>query len=390
MDKYPIQVAATPPEVETVLATALGQVQAIRSFADWRSALDSLAKARPGVAVVGLPQTAGGEAYELVRELTGRGTPVVAHSSRKDPDVILSAMRAGAREFFVAGEEQKVARTVQGLLETSGELRLATVTAVLPAKGGLGATVLATHLAGALERRGQRVCLGDLDLELGDVLTFLDMAGSYSLADVAANARRLDRELLDASVPRHGSGVWVLSQSEKAADADRLGVEGTTQVLRFLRHHYDHLVLDGLRDFGDITLAALDLADRILLVVTQEVPSVRNAQRCAALLQQLGYADKRITVVVNRYSKGSNITVPVIEETLKLPVQATIGNDFQGLSRAINRGVLLWDEAPRSVVARDVDALAEALVAAPGAEAPAAASFLKRLFAPKAVLHGAR
>ncbi|HET9553275.1 MAG TPA: pilus assembly protein CpaE [Anaeromyxobacteraceae bacterium] len=390
MDKYPIQVAATPPELETALATAIGQAQAIRSFTDWRSALASLAKARPGVAVVGLPQADGAEALELVRELSGRGTPVVAHSARKDPDVILSAMRAGAREFFVTGEEQQVARAVQGLLESSGELRLATVTAVLPAKGGLGATVLATHLAGALARRGQRVCLGDLDLELGDVLTFLDMAGSYSLADVAANARRLDRELLDASVPRHGSGVWVLSQSEKVHDADRLGVDGTTQVLRFLRHHYDHLVLDGLRDFGDITLAALDLADRILLVVTQEVPSVRNAQRCAGLLQQLGYGGKRITVVVNRYAKGSNITVPVIEETLKLPVQATVGNDFQGLSRAINRGVLLWDEAPRSVVARDVDALAEALTAEPGeAEAPSG-SLLSRLFAPKAVLHGAR
>lgn len=390
MDKYPIQVAATPPELETALATAIGQAQAIRSFSDWRSALASLAKARPGVAVVGLPQADGAEAYELVRELVGRGTPVVAHSARKDPDVILSAMRAGAREFFVAGEEQQVARAVQGLLESSGELRLATVTAVLPAKGGLGATVLATHLAGALARRGQRVCLGDLDLELGDVLTFLDMAGSYSLADVAANARRLDRELLDASVPRHGSGVWVLSQSEKVHDADRLGVEGTTQVLRFLRHHYDHLVLDGLRDFGDITLAALDLADRILLVVTQEVPSVRNAQRCAALLQQLGYGGKRITVVVNRYARGSNITVPVIEETLKLPVQAAVGNDFQGLSRAINRGVLLWDEAPRSVVARDVDALAEALTSEPGEAAAPSSSLLGRLFGPKAVLHGAR
>jgi pilus assembly protein CpaE len=231
--------------------------------------------------------------------------------------------------------------------------------------------------------------VADLDLELGDVLTFLDLPGSYTLSDVAANARRLDRDLLDASVPRHKSGVWVLSQSERVAEADRLGAEGTTQVLRFLRHHYDHLVLDGLHDFGDVALAALDLADRILLVVTQEVPAVRNAQRAAALLRQLGYEAGRICLVVNRYHKGSPITRQVIEETVRLPVQAVIGNDFAGLSRAVNRGVLLWDEAPRSVVARDVDALAAAL-GADRADEPGPEPFLKKLLWPKAVLHGAQ
>lgn len=391
MDSYPIQITAAAPALEPILASVIGRPQGIRSFTDCSAARASLSQARPGVAVVGLADGDGAQALELVRDLAGRGTPVVVQAPRKDPDLILAAMRAGAREFFVAGDEQATARAVQGLLESSGEVHLATVTAVLPAKGGMGATVLATHLAGALSRRGARTCLADLDLELGDVLTFLDMAGSYSLADVASNARRLDQELLDASVPRHGSGVWVLSQSEKVADADHLGVEGTAQVLRFLRHHYDHLVLDGLRDLGDVTLAALDLADRILLVVTQEVPAVRNAQRCAALLAQLGYDPQRVTVVINRYQRSSNITPQVIEDTLKLPVRATIGNDFQGLSRAINRGVLLWDEAPRSVVARDVEALAEALCATERAdERSRSISFLRRLFAPRPVLHGAR
>lgn len=388
MDKYAIQITAASPEVEASVTAVVGQPQAIRTFSDWRAARASLGKAKPGVAVVGVDGSAEGEAFELVRELVGRGTPVVVQASRKDAELILAAMRAGAREFFVAGEEQKVARTVQGLLESSGELKLASVTAVLPAKGGMGATMVATHLAGALQRRGGRVCLADLDLELGDVLTAMDMSGGYSLADVALNARRLDRELLDASVPRHPCGVWVLSQAEKVADADRLGVEGTTQVIRFLRHHYDHLVLDGLRDFGDITLAALDLADRFLLVLTQEVLAVRNAQRSVEILKQLGHDPKRVSVVVNRFQKRSNITVPVIEETLGVPVCATVGNDFQGLSRAVNRGVLIWDEAPTSSVARDMDALAESLSAAPR-EAPRDGNFLTKLFSSRTVRHGA-
>ena len=307
--------------------------------------------------------------------------------ARKDPDLIRDALRAGARDFLAPGEEGELPGKLLDLLQASGEFQLAQVTAFFPAKGGMGATSLATHLAGALARQGKRVCLVDLDFELGDVLSFLDMKGAYTLADVAANAHRLDRELLDASVPRHASGVWVLSQCDAVADGERLDPGAVAGVLRFLRRHYDHVVVDGLRDFGDLSFAALDLASRIVLVVTQEVPAVRSAQRCAAYFRQLGYDAGRLMLLVNRHQKGSPITREVIEETVGLPVAATVGNDFSGLARSVNRGVLLWDEAPRSPVARDVEALATT-IAPGGARAPAAASLFQKLFSPKAVVHG--
>jgi pilus assembly protein CpaE len=305
----------------------------------------------------------------------------------KDPDLLREALRAGARDFLAPGEEGELAAKLSTMLQDSGEFQLAQVTAFFPAKGGMGATSLATHLAGALARQGRRVCLVDLDFELGDVLSFLDMKGAYTLADVAANAHRLDRDLLDASVPRHASGVWVLSQCDAVGDGERLDPGTMASVLRFLRRHYDHVVVDGLRDFGDLSFAALDLASRVVLVVTQEVPAVRSAQRCAAYFAQLGYDASRLLVLVNRFQKGSPITREVIEETVGLPVGAAVGNDFSGLSRSVNRGVLIWEESPRSPVARDVEALAAQL--APGrSPAPASTSFLQKLFAPKAVVHG--
>jgi pilus assembly protein CpaE len=379
LEKYAILTAGISPELEAELGAALGQPQGVRGFPEPGSARASLHKARPAVAVVALAHAGDETAADLVRELSAGGAAVVVLGERKEPEPILAAMRAGAREYLAAGEERQLAKLVQGLLDSSGALKLASVTAVVPAKGGVGGTVLATHLAGALHRRGARVCVADLDLELGDVLTFLDLPGTYTIADVAANARRLDRDLLDASVPRHRSGVAVLSQSARLAEADRIDAEGTARVIRFLRHHYGHVVLDGLRDLGDVSLAALDLADRILLVVTQDVPAVRAAQRRMELLRQLGYEPKRIALVVNRFHKGSPITKEVIEDTVGLPVRAVVGNDYKALSRAINRGVLLWEEAPRSPVARDVEALA-ALVC--GVEAPAPGRLLARFFSP--------
>jgi len=389
MERYPVLLAAVPAEVEAELAVAIGDPRSIRSFPDARPALPSLQKTAPVVAVVGVEDEAPPEAMDLVREVARHGGRAVVLGTRKEPELILAALRAGARDYLVRGEEPGVVATVQEILESSGALRLASVTAVLGAKGGLGATVLAAHLAGAFHRAGGRACLADLDLELGDVLTLLDLPSSYTLSEVAANARRLDRDLLDASVPRHRSGVWVLSESERVGAADRLGAEGVTRVHRFLRHHYDHVVLDGLRDFGDVALAGLDVADRIVLVVTQEVPAVRNAQRCAALLRQLGHEGERLFLVVNRFQRGSPINRQVIEETVRLPVRAVVGNDFGALARSVNRGVLLFDEAPRSVVARDVAALAAGL--AGGAHGgPKREPLLRKLFWPKAVLNGAQ
>jgi pilus assembly protein CpaE len=206
---------------------------------------------------------------------------------------------------------------------------------------------------------------------------------------VAANLRRLDRDLLDQSVPRHRSGVWVLSQAEKASETELLTPETIGSVVQFLRLQYDHLVLDGVHGFGDVALAALDLADRIVLLVTQEVPAVRNAQRCAEIFQRLGYEPTRIALVVNRFQKGSTITREVIEETVGLPVSATLANDFHAVTRAVNRGVLLWDASPGSALTKDVDALAAELDPETVAQKERR-SLIRKLFPSAAVAHGAR
>ena len=388
METKTILLVGARTDVEVALGEVLGPDR-LTVAGDVAQARAALRKSRPAGAVIQLADPPRPGSYELVREVAALDAPVLVLGAGRDPDSILAAMRAGAREYLPAGEEGQAAARMQSLLEASGALRLGRVTAVLPAKGGMGATSIAVHLAGALRRAGRRVCIVDLDFELGDVLSFLDLRGGYSLSDVAANAQRLDRDLLDASVPCHASGVHVLSQCEKVTEGERLDPGQVAGVIRFLRRHHDDVLVDGIRDFGDIPLAALDLADRILLVVTQEVPAVRSAQRRATYLRQLGFDMKRVLLVVNRWQKSSPITREVIEETVGLPVARVVGNDFPSLTQAVNRGVLLWDEAPRSVVARDLEGLAAQLEPTVGnPEAGPGPSFLKKLFASREASHG--
>src|SRR5258708_26099688 len=151
---------------------------------------------RATTAVVAIsPQTP--QRFGLIHNITASGGVVIVVSPTKDPELILRAMRAGAREFVLesAAEELRVAVGAQA---KSAEHRdgLGTVITCFGAKGGVGTTTIATNLAGAIARMNMRVCLLDLNLHLGDVPSFMDVSGGYSISDVVANMTRPFPDLL--------------------------------------------------------------------------------------------------------------------------------------------------------------------------------------------------
>ncbi len=364
---------------------AAGAIAAVAAEVGLRVGAAAGPKGAPGtdVALVSVERDADA-GFRLAASLARAGTRVVVHGPAKDADLILRALRAGAQEFVVAGDAEGLRRALGN--RAAGEVR-GRVVAVYPAKGGQGATTIATNLAGALQRRGTRACVVDLDAALGAVASVLDVNPQYSLHDVVANMHRLDRELLDASIPRHGSGVAVVAAGEDVEAAERVDSATISSLLGFLRRHYDAIVLDGVRGFDERTLAALDASDQMLLVVTQEVAAVRNAQRCLDVFRRLGYPAEKVQVVLNRFQKGATITAEIVEETLEIPPAARIANDYAAVSRASAAGALLADGAPRSAATRDLDALAARTGIAGDGDRPS--SWLHRVFRRKAG-HGAQ
>ncbi len=369
-----------PADIEAALAPTLEEL-GLRRVID--------ASHRPALAIVSLDRDVA-SGVQVIQALASAGARVAVAAQSKDSELILLAMRAGAREFVSSSDRGAVDSAVRSLVRPSFAASAGTLTAIFPSKGGMGATSIAANLAGCVAARDERVCLVDLDLELGDVLALLDLSSGYSIAEVVKNMRRLDRDLLDASIVRHRSGVAVLARGEAIDEANRVEPESIAKLLSFLRQHYAHVLVDGLHGFGDLALAALDASDRILLVVTQEVAAVRNAQRCLEIFRRLGYSEDKVKLVINRYQKGSRITKEVVAETTGVPVAATVANDFALLSRAANAGNLLPEEAPRSPITQDIEALAPLLGGA-AEPAPRRASLIRRWFAPRGVVvHGAQ
>jgi pilus assembly protein CpaE len=349
---------------------------------------DEYRRINPGAAIV-VVSAQTPQRFGLIYNIVAAGGVVIVISPTKDPELILRSMRAGAREFVLESdhEELKLAVRSQAQVTEQANDGNGSVITVFGAKGGVGCTTIASNLAGALQTAGARVCIIDLDFHLGDVLSFMDVAGNYSITDVLQNMGRLDRELLESSMMRHPTGVNVLAQSGKMEEAEHIKGTDIGNLLNFLRKHYNYVLLDGAKGFDEISLAALDSSQHVLMVLTQDVPAVRNGQRCLELFNRLGYDQTKVKLILNRYQKSSKITLDVVAETLRVPVSHAIANDFVSVIDAINRGLLLRDAAPRARLTQDIQGLTMLVAGSRRNEAPRK-SFLGGLFGGKKAADG--
>jgi pilus assembly protein CpaE len=241
---------------------------------------------------------------------------------------------------------------------------------VFGCRGGAGATMLAVNVAHSLARGGKSVVVVDLDLQLGDVFVALDIEASTSIAALARDAAGYDDAGLRRRLARHDSGIYALSQVGRLDDVDPELPERIPKLLGKLAECFDYVVIDGVRDFGDHALAAMDVADKIAMVVTQDVQAVRRASRVAQLFRQLGYAERKIHVILNRHTPKATVDEREIERVLTLPISAAVRNDYPRLKKALDEGSLLNDTARGSGVHRDVERVARALLGDPQRHEP--------------------
>jgi pilus assembly protein CpaE len=312
---------------------------------------------------------------ELTRQLQAEAVSVpIVVSSNKHPDNILRAMRAGARDFAhfdgapgASGAAADALRAIRDYQQAQASVRpprACKIITVFGCKGGAGATTVATNLAHAIRVSaadpGERpeVAIIDFDTMLGDVLVMLDLKNPYGFRDLLDNMPRLDADLLRTSLARHDSGFHVLAGAGQADPMAEFAPADLDRILSFLAAHFDYVVIDGVRDFHEAALVALDRADSVLCVMTQDLPSLKNANRALKLFDTLGYASGKLQLVINRYSSGRKLTLETIADALGHQVDATVQNDFPTVSKCVDAGVLITEKEPGSKVGKDLRALA--------------------------------
>lgn len=337
---------------------------------------------------INMPDMDGISATEAIRAKQP-AVQVVILSVQSDQNYMRRAMLAGARDFLtkppmgdelisairragaMAQSERSKSIPVQSLSAAGNIGTLMAgyastpkgkIISVYSPKGGTGCTTLAVNLALTLHNEDTRVALVDGNLQFGDVAVFMNEQGKNTIVDLAPRAEELDPEIVEEVMLKHGaSGIHILAAPSRPEYAEKVSSGQFTRVLEYLSQIYAYVVVDTASLLTDVTLAAIDVSDVIVLVTTQDIPAIKNCRLFLDLLQTLGIQRERILFAMNRYDKRITITPERVAENLKQEVSAVIPLDEATVMKAVNRGIPFVLESKNQPASRGIFSLAESV-----------------------------
>lgn len=311
---------------------------------------------------------------------------VIILSVQGDQNYMRSAMLAGARDFLTkppmadelisairrAGEMAQKERTklvqsrsVSSTIAPSSSgfsLTQGKVITIYSPKGGTGCTTIAVNLAMALHNDDTRATLVDGNFQYGDVAVFVNEQGKNTIVDIATRVDELEPDIVESVMINHAaSGVHVLAAPSRPEYAEKVSGDQFAKLIDYLRQMYAYVVIDTTPILTDITLAAIDKSDVIVLVTTQDIPSIKNARLFLDLLQTIGIDRERIVFTMNRFDKRIAITPERVGDNLKQRVAAVIPLDERVVVPAVNRGVPFILDNKTQPSARGILSLAESV-----------------------------
>lgn len=332
---------------------------------------DVVMQTQPDIALVCLDSDAQ-KGLALVAKITQElpTCNVLVISSSTEGSLILQAMRNGAKEFLnLPLKIEDVLSALERIRQTQfartgeGQVRSCQVFTVAGVSGGVGCTSLAVNLGCILARdEANSVAVIDLDFTLGDSDVWLDIVPDYTIQDVAENITRLDYSLLKRSLTKHECGVFLLPRPVQLDDNLQINPDQLRRVIALLKTTFTHLVIDASKSLTPIDMAAVEVADAVLLVTQLDLPCLRNVVRLMQYFEHReGLADK-VKVVVNRVGlEDTQISLNKALETIGREIYFQIPNDFATMVEARNNGVPLIMQSPRAKLTRSIEQLAQQL-----------------------------
>lgn len=291
--------------------------------------------------------------------------PVLAVGSGDDPNLILTALKSGARQYLDRKrprDELIVALEKLHLADKTSYRRGKTivVTAAVP---GTGVTTVSSGLAFAMaDKHPRQVALVELGSDIPELALNLDLQPTHTLSQAMRDWDRIDSSTLRQAMLDHPAGVQVLVDPPGQPHAATMEPAACKQVVALLKAMFDYTVVDlGHGAIGAATHQVLALAQAVVLVIRLDVPSLRLTKMYLTKLDELGVPQESIFLVANRYGQRRQLPWRKAEDTLGMPVQVWLPDDPATLNHALNHGTPLVTASRRARITRRFDQMAKSL-----------------------------
>ena len=290
--------------------------------------------------------------FILSCQTSGTVGEVFLTSSRLEPDLLIQALRTGAKEFFPQPIRQEDVRNAllkfkerkESLKSSAENRKRGKIINVIGSKGGVGTTTVAVNLANGLieSQEFPSVVLIDMNLLFGDIPIFLNIESAFNWGEVAKNISRLDSTYLMSTLSSHPSGLYILPSPTGLDGVSVSNPQIIEKLLSLMREVFDFIVIDSGQSLDNISLKILEMSDVVLLIGVLSLPCLTNVKRLLWTFQKLGYPqNENIKVVISRYHKKSLISLNEAEESIRKKIFWLVPNDFSTTMSAINQGKTL-------------------------------------------------
>jgi pilus assembly protein CpaE len=320
-----------------------------------------------------LPDSAGLGSLTTVRSHAPQ-VPVIVLTGSSNDAIATSALRHGAQDYIVKGQfdggslaraiRYSITRQRYGSPSDGAPVTQGKVIGVVGAKGGVGGTTFAIHIALELQAfTGQEILLADIDLEGGTLGFLMKAQGTHSILDALQNMHRLDAAMLQSLVWKHRSGLGVLQSPAAPQKGELLPGERVQYLLRVARLQYPWIIVDLGRYISPLAALIAEF-DHLYLVANPDVPSLFHAKRVLEQLRALGKDTERVHLTLNRFSE-SNLSVAEVKRTLGVSACSALPDATEELGEAYSAGDVL---PANSVLRKRIGSIARELTGAPVTE----------------------
>lgn len=280
---------------------------------------------------------------------------VIAVADGVDNDLLLSAIRAGAREFITTGTRRnEVMRLLQRLQNRAPVAQHASpqrgkVTSLISARPGSDSPMLALHLALALqEEADEEVLLLDLGTPAADTLIYLGINAPYTFIDAVRSLRRLDSTLIDSAFAKHDSGLKLLALPEDHTGMGEVTSADIYVLIGVLRQYFSHIIVNlGGVPYSDFLHLLVGNSETTLLVLEQSVPSCKQNMQLIRKIAEGQIDMSTVRLVVDRYLPSMPPDAESLARGLDVTLLTTLPSSGMARLKMMNSAESLFQCAPR-------------------------------------------
>ncbi|MCX7614976.1 MAG: AAA family ATPase [Clostridiales bacterium] len=344
---------------------------AFLGFTKSENALEKILSLMPNVAIV-VHEGMNDSFLELAEKifLSLPGCSVILLSETIDIDLMEKAMHAGIRKVLPFHCDTGLLTDNINLVYKLDKTRVknfnselisaqSKVISVFGAKGGIGKTTIAVNLAVCLAQTGKKVIIIDLDLQFGDVNLFFDLEPRDTIAELVQDKLNIDIDTIRSFIKLHSSGVSVLCAPKSPEFAEIIRGEHIEKIINTIRPYYDYIIIDTPPIFNETTIAGIENSDMVLLTISLDISTLRNAKISMDIFDSLQQKEK-INILINRNAK-SIISIKDAQNILDFPIKHKISNDWKTATTALNKGIPVVLDAPRSLLSYELSILGKAV-----------------------------